>query len=123
MNSSYTGGVPKKNGIVGVGESSNLRRDVLKQSIASLAAAIGSVRYADDGHISASHKVTLLDPNTPEIMSAVQQPKELEEESPCGVSHIFSVQQMSTAAKHANEICLQYGASIVSINVISAVPT
>merc|ERR1711870_195585 len=39
-----------------------------------------------------------------------------------GVSQIFSVQQMSTAARHANEICTQYGVSIVSINVISAVP-
>lgn len=29
---------------------------------------------------------------------------------------------MSAAAQHANEICSQYGISIVSINVISAVP-
>merc|ERR1712054_702281 len=40
----------------------------------------------------------------------------------CGVSQIFSVQQMSSAVQHANEICNQYGVSIVSINVISAVP-
>merc|ERR1712054_626576 len=40
----------------------------------------------------------------------------------CGVSQIFSVQQMSAAVMHANEICNQYGVSIVSINVISAVP-
>merc|ERR1711972_612868 len=39
-----------------------------------------------------------------------------------GVSQIFSVQQMSTAAQHANVICTQYGVSIVSINAISAVP-
>merc|ERR1712054_546067 len=40
----------------------------------------------------------------------------------CGVSQIFSVQQMSAAVMHANEIWNQYGVSIVSINVISAVP-
>merc|ERR1712139_260776 len=39
-----------------------------------------------------------------------------------GVSQIFSVQQMSAAVQQANEICTQYGVSIVSINVISAVP-
>merc|ERR1712217_358739 len=39
-----------------------------------------------------------------------------------GVAQIFSVQQMSAAAQHANEICTQYGVSIVSINVVSAVP-
>merc|ERR1712139_240669 len=39
-----------------------------------------------------------------------------------GVSQIFSVQQMSAAVQQANEICSQYGVSIISINVISAVP-
>merc|ERR1712232_684841 len=29
---------------------------------------------------------------------------------------------MSAAVQHANEICTQYGVSIISINVISAVP-
>merc|ERR1712039_32383 len=37
-----------------------------------------------------------------------------------GVSQIFSVQQMSAAAQHANEICTQYGVTIVSINVVAA---
>merc|ERR1711865_577424 len=34
----------------------------------------------------------------------------------------MGVQQMTFAVQHANEICTQYGVSIVSINVISAVP-
>jgi regulator of protease activity HflC (stomatin/prohibitin superfamily) len=103
----------------GSGENSNLKRDVLKQAVASLAAAIGSIRYADDVHISASDKVSI---DTSEI--APQHPKShgAGNDEGRGVSQIFSVQQMSTAARHANEICTQYGVSIVSINVISAVP-
>jgi hypothetical protein len=103
----------------GSGENSNLKRDVLKQAVASLAAAIGSIRYADDVHISASDKVSI---DTSEI--APQHPKShgAGNDEGRGVSQIFSVQQMSTAARHANEICTQYAVSIVSINVISAVP-
>merc|ERR1712039_466961 len=48
--------------------------------------------------------------------------RKIQFEEACGVSQIFSVQQMAGAVKHANEICTQYGVSIVSINVISAVP-
>jgi len=102
--------------VVGIGETSTLRKDVLKQAVASLAAAIGSIRYAADVHISASEKVNI---DTADIL-----PKSFGAGSDegCGVSQIFSVQQMSAAAQHANEICTQYGVSIVSINVISAVP-
>mmetsp|Transcript_93055 Transcript_93055/g.170759 ORF Transcript_93055/g.170759 Transcript_93055/m.170759 type:complete len:538 (-) Transcript_93055:55-1668(-) len=110
--------------VAGVGNNSTLRRDVLKQAIASLAAAIGSIRYADEVHIAASEKVTVdvnakdeADPNGP-----VERARTFAFEEACGVSQIFSVQQMAHAVKHANEICTQYGVSIVSINVISAVP-
>jgi len=98
-----------------VGGNASLRRDVLKQAVASLAAAMGSVRYSDDVHIAASEKVTVVD-------SCASQPRPALQEEVHGVAQIFSVQQMSVAAKHANEICSQYGVSIVSINVITAVP-
>lgn len=98
-----------------VGGNASLRRDVLKQAVASLAAAMGSVRYSDDVHVAASDKVTLVD-------SCAPQPRLAPQEEVHGVAQIFSVQQMSAAAKHANEICSQYGVSIVSINVITAVP-
>merc|ERR1719171_2410128 len=55
--SSYVDGKAAR--VVGVGAGSNLRRDVLKQAVASLAAAIGGIRYADDVHISASDKITI----------------------------------------------------------------
>merc|ERR1719181_317274 len=105
--------------VVGVGDSSNLRKDVLKQAVASLAAAIGSIRYADEVHISASEKVNI---DTSDIMPTKPKAFGAGNDEGCGVSQIFSVQQMSAAVQHANEICTQYGVSIVSINVISAVP-
>jgi regulator of protease activity HflC (stomatin/prohibitin superfamily) len=106
--------------VVGYGSESKLKKDVLKQAVASLAAAIGSIRYADDVHISASDKVNV---ETSEI--APQQCRVATgagNDDGHGVSQIFSVQQMTAAAQHANEIVTQYGVSIVSINVISAVP-
>merc|ERR1719181_2390526 len=105
--------------VVGVGDSSNLRKDVLKQAVASLAAAIGSIRYADEVHISASEKVNI---DTSDIMPTKPKAFGAGSDEGCGVSQIFSVQQMSCAVQHANEICMQYGVSIVSISVISAVP-
>mmetsp|Transcript_70402 Transcript_70402/g.150788 ORF Transcript_70402/g.150788 Transcript_70402/m.150788 type:complete len:556 (+) Transcript_70402:80-1747(+) len=104
--------------VSGNGQNSTLRRDVLKQAVASLAAAMGSVRYADDVHISASEKVTVLD--TDSSQNAPSQNASGRET--CGVSQIFSIQQMASAVRHANEICSQYGVSIISINVISAIP-
>merc|ERR1719238_171167 len=49
-----------------VGGNASLRRDVLKQAVASLAAAMGSVRYSDDVHVAASDKVTLVDSCAPQ---------------------------------------------------------
>merc|ERR1712050_34339 len=116
MNSPADGRAPR---VSGSDTNSNLKRDILKQAVASLAAAIGSIRYADEVHISASDKVSI---DTAEI--APQHPKShgAGNDEGHGVAQIFSVQQMSAAAQHANEICTQYGVSIVSINVISAVP-
>lgn len=139
---SYNGGSDNILGVNKTGAASRtnhpaLQRDVLKQAVASLAAAMGSIRYADDVHVAASHKVTVVDSETWNIgasdsASAVSKsegpptrPRRAvgHDEDACGVSQIFSVQQMSSAVKHANEICVQYGVSIISINVISAVPT
>merc|ERR1719191_2115912 len=102
-----------------VSSGSSLQRDVLKQAVASLAAAIGSIRYADDVHISASEKISI---DTAEIAPCRAKSLGAGNDDGGGVSQIFSVQQMSCAVQHANEICMQYGVSIVSINVISAVP-
>jgi len=99
-----------------------LQRDVLKQAMASLAATIGSIRYADEVHVSASEKVNLAEDLADMCSFSAEEGRSLQPDKSGGVSEIFSMQQMVTAVKHANEICSQYGVSIVSINVISAIP-
>jgi len=89
-----------------------IRSDVLKQAMASLAQAMGSVRYADDVHVAASDALTAMD----------TAPLDTAKSSTSGVSQIFSEQQTFSAVQHANEVCVQYGVRIISINVISAVP-
>jgi regulator of protease activity HflC (stomatin/prohibitin superfamily) len=105
--------------VVGSDQNSILRKDVLKQAVASLAAAIGGVRYADEVHVSANEKINV---DTADVLPAQVNLVQACSNEPHGVSQIFSVQQMSSAVQHANEICNQYGVSIISINVISAVP-
>merc|ERR1719487_3157045 len=78
---------------------------------------MGSVRYADDLHVAAVEPVV----GSSSGSAAAKNGKKAESESP-GLSNIFSQQHKSSAAKHANEICVQYGVIIVSISVVSAVP-
>jgi len=103
-------------------EKPALQRDVLKQAMASLAATIGSIRYADEVHVSANEKVYLSEDLVDVCPTFVEEDKSVQPGKSGGVSEIFSMQQMVTAVKHANEICSQYGVNIVSINVISAIP-
>merc|ERR1719183_3310330 len=93
----FTEGQPPP--VVGVGANSNLRKDVLKQAVSSLAAAIGSIRYADDVHISASEKITL---DTCDLLPENPKASGVGSDDGCGVAQIFSVQQMSAAVQHAN---------------------
>lgn len=94
-------------------EVPKLRQDVLKQATASLAMAIGCIRYAENIHISALAASS--ESNTP---SRKNEP----EPENSGLAQLFGSGQITSAVKHANEICMQYGVSIISINVISAYP-
>jgi len=85
-----------------------LRRDVLKQALASLSATIGSIMYSGDQHVSADSKLTL--------------PEETADTTRNGLAQMFSVLQMAACAKNANSICSQYGVHVVNINVVSAFP-
>jgi len=111
-----------------------LKQDVLKQALASLAAAIGNIRYSGGTHIAAHEAITALPRfKKPTIASqatsssygtASRRVSEAVSDSldTGGLASIFSVNQMASAVRHANEICSQYGVSIVSINVVSASP-
>eukprot|EP00568_Trieres_chinensis_P007517 CAMPEP_0183293972 /NCGR_PEP_ID=MMETSP0160_2-20130417/2474_1 /TAXON_ID=2839 ORGANISM="Odontella Sinensis, Strain Grunow 1884" /NCGR_SAMPLE_ID=MMETSP0160_2 /ASSEMBLY_ACC=CAM_ASM_000250 /LENGTH=571 /DNA_ID=CAMNT_0025455193 /DNA_START=126 /DNA_END=1841 /DNA_ORIENTATION=- len=95
-----------------------LRRDVLKQAIASLAGFIGSVNYSDSFNVAA----------------AAQRNMETAEAIPIGEgatcpdgrasadNPMFDTQGMSEAVAHANNITSKFGVEILSINIISANP-
>lgn len=80
-----------------------LRNDVLKQATASLAAFIGEIRYSDTFHISAAG------PNATTAMPVME-------------SSIFDGTRMASAVEAANAVTQTYGVTILSINIISAVP-
>merc|ERR550514_1707497 len=83
-----------------------LRKDVLKQAIASLASFMGGVNYSDSFHVAAQ---------------ASHRRSEGHEQARSG-SELFDVQRMSSAVAHANETTRSYGVEIMSINIISADP-
>merc|ERR1712022_53182 len=88
---------------------SKLRNDVLKQATASLAAFIGEIRYSDSFHVSAAGPST-----------ATARP--VQTEVTCSMSAIFDGARMASAVEAANHITQTYGITILSINIISAVP-
>merc|ERR1711959_86267 len=84
-----------------------LRNDVLKQATASLAAFIGEIRYSDSFHISAAG------PNCATAVPVAEVG---------GSSAIFDGSRMASAVEAANHITKTYGVTILSINIISAIP-
>merc|ERR1712093_134756 len=85
-----------------------LRNDVLKQATASLAAFISEIRYSDSFHISA------VGPSTTTAVPVQQEAS--------GASAIFDGHRMASAVEAANLITQTYGVTILSINIISAIP-
>merc|ERR1719231_212176 len=98
-----------------------LRRDVLKQSLASLAAFIGSVNYSESFHMSAAAAgnvnkkpvegvaVATTDSCAPVEKKFVENP-------------MYDIDKMGTSVEHANRVTRTYGVEIMSINIISAIP-
>merc|ERR1711959_802461 len=93
-----------------------LRNDVLKQATASLAAFIGEIRYSDSFHISAAGPSTA----TGQVVGST--PRSAGTEVTCSMSAIFDGSRMASAVEAANAITSTYGVTILSINIISAVP-
>jgi len=104
---------------------SKLRKDVLKQAIASLASFIGGVNYSDTFHIAAAAQRKLATAEaTPlysdagtSVPSVSVTPSSANLENP-----LFNSEGMSEAVLHANAITNSYGVEICSINIISANP-
>merc|ERR1711977_567332 len=91
-----------------------LRRDVLMQATASLAAFIGEIRYSDSFHISAAQNALESEPVVGVPVSG--------EGILVGYSPIFDTKRMCTAVETANSITSSYGITILSINIIAANP-
>ena len=91
---------------------SKLRNDVLKQATASLASFIGEIRYSDSFHVSAAlvgeERVSRSERST--------------SERPPDYSPIWDSHRMSDAVSKANVVTASYGVTVISINIISAVP-
>jgi len=112
---------------------SKLRRDVLKQAIASLATFIGSVNYSGSFHVSAANQakqdrqfapvtygtaVVANDFDTYDEGATPTAPEVALFENP-----LYDVEKMDNARNRANDVTRTYGIEIISINIISAQPT
>merc|ERR1719326_2305776 len=109
-----------------------LRRDVLKQALASLAAFIGSVNYSESFHISAAAAGHMAS----KAVQGVAVDSSSREEGGAGAAGggadegdrkfvenpMYDLEKMGTSVEHANRVTRTYGVEIMSINVISATP-
>lgn len=102
-----------------------LRKDVLKQALASLAGFIGSVNYSESFHMSAAAQSEKRIDSVAVGMRKVQSLDDLEPE-PLGKcfadNPLYDTEKMMTAVEHANRVTRTYGIEIMSINIISAAP-
>jgi regulator of protease activity HflC (stomatin/prohibitin superfamily) len=109
-----------------------LRRDVLKQALASLAAFIGSVNYSSSFHVSAaSNERDKRDRAPGELVRATavaemasEKVTEVSASAPAAFmdNPLYDSDKMDTAMAHANATTRCYGVLIMSINIISASP-
>merc|ERR1711988_1674138 len=97
-----------KDSKLGMSDINKLRNDVLKQATASLAAFIGEIRYSDSFHISAAGS---------SATTAIPVQSDNATYSP-----IFDSARIASVVEAANSITQTYGVTILSINIISAVP-
>lgn len=103
------------------GDIEKLRLDVLKQAQASLSCFIGTVRYGSavdpsaavafgkDGKSTSRANLDQINPAPPGSSMG-------------GMENLYDVTKLQNAVDHANSICSRYGFTIISINIISAVP-
>lgn len=104
-----------------VGDIAKLTNDVLKQAEASLAAFIGAVNYSDTFNVAAAIKAPVVDA-VPLASEVREESAPLEESKAPSSSPLFDLVRMNSCVAHANDITQTYGVTIISINVVAAVP-
>lgn len=121
---------------------SKLKKDVLKQALASMASFVGSVNYSGSFHVSAAQnsdraakaqaearasaaaKIEILDPSTAEeSLKEASAPEAIAVDDLWLENPLYNYRKMNSAMAHANTITATYGIEIISINIISAVPS
>ncbi|GMH59939.1 hypothetical protein TrRE_jg3516 [Triparma retinervis] len=106
-----------------LGDITKLTNDVLKQAEASLAAFIGAVNYSDTFNVatvvSQTHAHEASDTIDAHVVNGEKEG--VMSEMPTA-SPLFDPVKLHGCVKHANKITKTYGVSIISINVVSAVP-
>jgi len=112
-----------------LGSLTKLTNDVLKQAEASLAAFIGAVEYSSTFSVATSTSVP-----TPPVLGMAISSEEVVPPAPAAAtgastppagklsSPLFDLARMQTCVDHANAVTKTYGVSIISINVVAAVP-
>lgn len=83
-----------------------MRQDVVRQSTASLAAFVGSIRYGVQGNAAMAAQVAGEESATEKV----------------GRQALFDKEHLNNSVGHANEICHRYGVKILSINLVAAKP-
>lgn len=109
-----------------IGSITKLTNDVLKQAEASLAAFIGTVNYSDTFNVAAAVQTSDM------VMSVVSgqvvagrpagAPPAPAQGNGASSSPLFDIAKMQTCLDHANAVTRTYGVTIMSINVVAAVP-
>jgi regulator of protease activity HflC (stomatin/prohibitin superfamily) len=98
-----------------------LRKDILKQALASLAAFIGSVNYSESFHVTAAAQTKRAEGGG----SDLDQPAMINESRPGKTftdNPLYNTEKMNSAVEHANRVTKTYGVEVMSINIISATP-
>ena len=104
---------------------SKLRRDVLKQAIASLALFIGSVNYSDSFHVAAAAQRSM---ESAQVANEAEnrngrKPSSTAAKVDGGAPNpMFNKAGMAEAVTNANIITSKFGVEIISISVVSANP-
>merc|ERR1712124_172798 len=93
--------------------------DVLKQCTASLSAFVGSIRYSDSMHVSAT--TANAEASHMRSSASLGQPA-AGGQAMAGAGMLFDKGKLRSAVAHANDVCSRYGVEIISINIISAFP-
>ena len=114
---------------------SKLRRDVLKQAIASLAAFIGGVNYSGSFHVAAAAAqkdgvppkapIAIATTNVKHLGTSSESSDPIPEAPAASLfmeNPLYNAEKMLTAMSHANSVTNTYGVEIMSINIISAQP-